>query len=218
MSVDEDDPLLGGSTNPIVKQTEAKRTAASGGQVIGQTGFVATGGSGSQATQYGSSPTFQSNALGGDLAGLVQPEEDFWQVLDIPSTIARSVKLNVGGKSVELGMMLAKFFTLPPDQLERLQRGLWERGLYGSSYYSTRTGTPGDQPQFGTPDEDSYEAYRKAMLRAARKQLAERLQGGAAQTAVAGMPSAVASVGAGPGLVGDIINQPVNPLGAVAGG
>lgn len=117
-------------------------------------------------------------ALDPELSAAIGVDEDEdWSIFGVEKELAK-VRLRMGKRDVKLGNALASFFVMPREQLALLQRKLWEAGLYDSAYYPTRTGTEGIEPAFGTPDEDSYSAYRVATLRAARRQIAERVSQG----------------------------------------
>lgn len=60
--------------------------------------------------------------------------------------------------------VLQGFYGMDPSALANLQQQLWAGGYYASSYYG-KTPKP---PQFGTPDDDSYAAFKSAAVQAAR--------------------------------------------------
>lgn len=59
---------------------------------------------------------------------------------------------------------LQAFYGMTPDALIDLQTQLYQAGFYGDTYYSAK----GKKPQFGTYDDDTYNAYKKAVVQAAR--------------------------------------------------
>lgn len=59
---------------------------------------------------------------------------------------------------------LQGFYGMDPAALTNLQQQLWAGGYYASSYYG-KTPKP---PQFGTPDDDSFSAFKSAAVQAAR--------------------------------------------------
>lgn len=56
------------------------------------------------------------------------------------------------------------FYKLPEDQIAELQHKLYAGHFYSDDYYSGR----GKTPAYGVADEDSYSAWKRALIRAAR--------------------------------------------------
>lgn len=72
---------------------------------------------------------------------------------------------DVTTKPSTLTEVLQGFYGMDADALAQLQQQLYSGGFYDSSYY---TGKTPNQPTLGIPDEDSYAAFKKAVVRAAR--------------------------------------------------
>lgn len=68
------------------------------------------------------------------------------------------------GVQSTLTEVLQGFYGMDPSALANLQQQLWAGNFYSSSYYG-KTPKP---PQFGTPDDDSYAAFKSAAVQAAR--------------------------------------------------
>lgn len=83
----------------------------------------------------------------------------------MPDSFAPSGVAPVGPSvSSTLTEVLQGFYGMDPEALTNLQKQLWSGGFYSSSYYG-KTPKP---PQFGTPDDDSYAAFKSAVVQAAR--------------------------------------------------
>lgn len=68
------------------------------------------------------------------------------------------------GKVTGVQGVLNGFYGMDPDSLTNLQQQLYVGGFYSSAYYTKS----GKRPQFGVADEDSFAAFKKAAVRAAR--------------------------------------------------
>lgn len=83
---------------------------------------------------------------------------------------------------------LQGFYGLDQATLNNLQRQLYAGGFYGASYYGAKPKTP----QFGTPDDDSFAAFKSAAVQAARsaKPLPDVISAAMASTAAGNGPGA----------------------------
>jgi hypothetical protein len=61
---------------------------------------------------------------------------------------------------------LQGFYGLSTDNLTALQQSLYEGGFYSDAYYAAHP----KQPAFGSTDDDSYAAFKRAVLQAAKSQ------------------------------------------------
>lgn len=62
---------------------------------------------------------------------------------------------------------LQGFYGMDPQALTDLQQRLYKGGFYATAYYGGKTP---QVPQFGVADEDSFQAFKTAVVRAARSQ------------------------------------------------
>lgn len=75
-------------------------------------------------------------------------------------------------RQTSLGQLLTRFYAWEPEQLAALQTRLFQGGFYPDAYYKARGAK---QVSVGVPDEDSFKAFRAAVVLAARIQLAKQL-------------------------------------------
>jgi hypothetical protein len=112
-------------------------------------------------------PGFGSDFLSG--------EADPWGVFGINSQLAG---IQIGGAPDRtVGRAIAQFWTMTPEEIRDLQGRLYGGGFYPSTYYARGRRRPTNFITEGVPDEVTFSAYQDALLRAARRKLAEQLMG-----------------------------------------
>lgn len=120
-----------------------------------------------------------------------------------PGTRAPSSVQTVPGQKATVTETLQGFYGLDQAALTNMQHRLYVAGFYPAGYY----GKSAKSPQFGSPDDDSFAAFKSAAVQAARsgKPLPDVISTAAAAVAAGGGPGA-------PTRIPPAVLQPPSPV------
>jgi hypothetical protein len=123
-------------------------------------------------------PTAGAVSMDPELQEAVEAGGDPWGVFGIDAELAG---VQIGGTPDRtVGRAVAQFQIMTSEEIGDLQRRLYGGGFYPSTYYGTGRRAPSNFISEGVPDEVTYAAFQDALIRAARRKLAQQILGGLA--------------------------------------